>query len=199
MWIYLIRHGETAANRERVFQFPDVPLSLDGQRQARALAERMSGVALSRILTSDYERARMTSGAIGAVTGLSPEIEPLLRERNFGELRGRPYTDRAVGAGDPFGPDFEPPGGESWSAFHARVDRAWDRVIECAADGPVAVVTHGLVCHSLAARRLSLPESIQRPARDGPPIRLGNTAVSVVSVSPPHPVSLWGCTAHLDG
>jgi len=45
--------------------------------------------------------------------------DPGLRERDYGALRGVPYASIS---GDIFAPDFEPPAGETWAAFHARVD-----------------------------------------------------------------------------
>ena len=54
-------------------------------------------------------------------TGARVEYEPLLHERNFGDIRGTAYADLDV---DPFDPAYAPPNGESWETFHARVDRA---------------------------------------------------------------------------
>ena len=59
--------------------------------------------------------------------------EPLLRERNFGDIRGTSYADLGF---DMFAPDYAPPNGETWEVFHARVDRAWEVVR--AAVGPDA-------------------------------------------------------------
>jgi broad specificity phosphatase PhoE len=66
-----------------------------------------------------------------------------------------------------------------------------------AAVGPdavhLAVVTHGLVCRSLAARHLLLPEGAVVPER------WENTAVTVVDVPAPWRVRRLNCIAHLDG
>ena len=106
-------------------------------------------------------------------------------------MRGTPYSELGF---DLFAPDFAPPHGESWEAFHRRVDVAWRRVLEVAARTPgnLAVVTHGLVCYSLALRHLSLP------AGAAPDLRVPNTALALIEPSPPFHVSLWGCTAHLE-
>jgi len=197
MAIYLIRHGETELNRARVLQPPETPLSERGLAQARRLAERLARAGITQLLSSDLARARMTADCLAAVTGLAVEEDALLQERNFGEARGTPYAELR---GDPFGPDFHPPGGESWEQFHARVDRAWQRmqarVDSCR--GHLAVVTHGLVCHSLAARHLQMPPGAVRPGADGPPLRFGNTALSIVVGPAPWRFELLGCTAHLD-
>jgi len=54
------------------------------------------------------------------------------------------------------------------------------------------VVTHGLVCRSLAARHLVLPDG------DTVPERWENTSVTVVACPAPWRVSLLNCIAHLD-
>jgi probable phosphoglycerate mutase len=190
--IYLVRHGETAANAHRVLQTPDVPLSPRGQEQARRLARRLAAAGIARILSSDLARAALTAEALREATGAPLAQEPLLQERNLGDLRGTPYAELP---GDVFGPDYAPPGGETWAEFHARVDRAWARTLEHAAavaSGHLAVVTHGLVCLSLATRHWTLPSHAE-PELTGFP----NTCLTIVEARPPHPVSLYACTRHL--
>jgi probable phosphoglycerate mutase len=197
MALYLIRHGETALNRERVVQMPDTPLSERGLQQAALLAGRLEDAGVSRILASDYDRAFSTAGQVAESTGLPVEPEPLLRERHFGDIRGTPYSALEQ---NPFGPGYAPPGGESWADFHGRVDRAWERVLVAAGEenGHLAVVTHGLVLHSIAARLVTLPVGIGPIPHDGPPHRFGNTALSIIEIERPHRAGLLGCTAHLD-
>lgn len=199
MTILLIRHGETAGNRDRVMQRPEVPLSEEGLAQAERLAERLVGAGIGHILSSDLARAEMTARAIERRTGSPLELDPLLQERNFGDLRGTPYSEFAS---DPFAPDYAPPAGETWAAFHERVDRAWERILDLSGrvEGALAVVTHGLVCHSLCVRTLTLPEgALAAVGRDGPPLRFGNTGLTVVERVPPWRVTLLACTAHLNG
>ena len=148
MKVYLVRHGETPLNASRVLQHPDTPLSKRGAAQAERAAKRLAGAGIGRILTSDYARALATAEAIGAATGAPIEIEPLLRERNFGIHRGRAWDALEI---DVFAPDHVPPDGESAPAFEARVGDAWAAVRAAAARvrGPIAVVSHGLVCRTL--------------------------------------------------
>ena len=161
MAIFLIRHGETLGNAARIVQRPEIPLSPRGVAQAERLAQRLERAGIARMLASDLTRAVMTAEHLRQVTGLPIELDPLLQERNFGDVRGTPYADLGF---DLFAPDYAPPGGETWEVFHSRVDRAWARVQEAAAatDGHLAVVTHGLVCRSLAARHLVLPAGRDR-------------------------------------
>lgn len=193
MPIYLIRHGETAANAARILQTPDVPLSERGIAQARLLGARLREDGIAAILASDLRRAAMTAELLRDATGARLAFEPLLQERSFGDLRGTPYAELA---GDPFAPDFEPQGGESWEVFHARVDRAWARVLEAAAEteGALAVVTHGLVCQSVVSRLVEWAEGVT-------PVAYGwrNTSVTVVDGPEPWRIRLLNCARHLEG
>ena len=192
MLIYLIRHGETLGNAGRIVQRPDSPLSPLGIAQAERLARQLEAKGITRIVSSDLARAEMTSAPLQRVTGASLMLHPLLQERSFGDLRGTPYADLGF---DLFAPAYVPPNGESWDVFHQRVDCAWTLLRDVAAtiEGNLAVVTHGLVCRSLAARHLSLPAGAEVPAR------WENASVTIAEGRAPWRVSLLNSTAHLDG
>jgi probable phosphoglycerate mutase len=191
MSIFLIRHGETLGNASRTVQLPDNPLSPRGVAQAERLARRLEREGIAAILSSDFARAAATAERLRRVTGAPVRHDPLLQERNFGDIRGTPYAELGF---DMFAPDYAPPNGETWEAFHGRVDRAWAFVQDAAAaaGGHLAVVTHGLVCRSLAARHLLLPEGQEVP------VRWENTALTVVEHPAPWRVRLLNCIAHLD-
>ena len=191
MAIVLVRHGETAGNAERVLQHPDTPLSARGVEQARRVAARLARAHVAEVLTSDYARARGTADPIRDACGAPLAIDTDLRERNFGDLRGRRYADLGF---DPFAPGYVPPAGESWEDLHRRVDGFWERVRERAAglSGDLVLVTHGLVCHSLVSRRLDLGGLSCAPGG------FGNPSVTIVDAAPPWRVRLLGCVAHLD-
>jgi 2,3-bisphosphoglycerate-dependent phosphoglycerate mutase len=189
--IYLIRHGETALNANRIFQLPATPLSERGLEQARRLGERLRSAKLARILASDLTRAAMTAEAVHAATGAPLEFDSELRERNFGDLRGRSYDSLGF---DPFEDGYEPPAGENREAFRARVARAWRNVLAVAArtEGPLAVVTHGLVCRDVVAFHAPPAPGLALPAG------WRNASVSVLEGAPLC-ATLINCVAHLDG
>ena len=189
--IYLIRHGETAFNANRILQLPSTPLSERGLDQVRRLGERLRSAKLARSLTSDLARAAMTAEAVRAATGAPLEYDDELRERNFGDLRGRSYDSLGF---NPFLEGYEPPAGETWDAFHARVARAWRNVLDVASrtEGPIAVVTHGLLCRGVVL--------LHAPPAPGlvPPMRWRNSSVSIIEGAPLR-ATLIDCVAHLDG
>ena len=190
MTIVIVRHGETDGNAARVLQRPDVPLNERGLRQAEQLAQRLAAGGFVRILCSDLARARMTAAPLAARSGIAIEETPLLQERNFGDLRGTAY---AALAEDPFGPDFAPPNGEDWPAFHARVAEAFAFIVSRrrGADGTLVVVTHGLVCRALVERHSQVSAGAIVPER------FDNTGVTILHEDAPHRAGLINCTRHL--
>lgn len=189
--ILLIRHGETPSNVGRIVQTPDTPLSSRGFRQAALLGRRLSRDGIEQILCSDLERARLTAEAVAAATEAPIEFDSALQERNFGDLRGTPYDQLRENI---FAADFVPPGGEAGEVFDRRVDQAWKNVIALAerTDARLAVVTHGLVCQSLAERLLDTEAT-------GLPEKWENTSVTVIEGHAPWRTQTIGCVEHLDG
>ena len=189
MSLLLIRHGETPSNAARVVQLPDAPLSPRGEAQADRLADRLATQGVGRILSSDLRRAAQTAERLRVATGVPLDWEPLLQERNFGEIRGTAYSELP----DIFDPDYEPPGGETWATFHCRVDAAWVRVCKLAesVEGRLAVVTHGLVCHALLTRHLT------HESGDASGLLFDNTSVTEVAATAPWRVTRLNCTEHL--
>src|SRR5688500_9914481 len=155
MSIYLIRHGETDANAARVFQRPDNPLNATGLAQAEGIGQRLAQEPIALIVSSDYERAAQTARTIARLRGAPVQFDSDWQERNFGDLRGRAYSD--VGP-EIFAPDYAPPNGETWAQFCERVARAWSRaqVLAKQLSGSLAIVTHGLVCRALIQNQLTL-------------------------------------------
>jgi probable phosphoglycerate mutase len=191
MSIFLIRHGETLGNASRTVQLPDNPLSPRGVAQVERLARRLQAEGIAAILSSDLSRAVTTAEHLQRVTGAPISYDSVLQERSFGDLRGTPYAELGF---DMFALDYAPPGGETWEVFYERVDRAWALVQERAAvaGGHLAVVTHGLVCRSLAARHLLLSHGFEVP------VRWENTALTIIDHAAPWRVRLLNCVAHLD-
>ena len=190
MTILLVRHGETAGNASRILQRPDAPLNECGLRQAEQLALRLFNHGFAHVVCSDLLRARMTAAPLATRSGITIEESPLLQERNFGDLRGTPYDALSE---DPFGPDFAPPNGEDWPAFHVRVADAFAFIVNRRRriGGILVVVTHGLVCRALVERHTLLPVGAVCPER------FDNTSVTILHEDAPHGVSLMNCTRHL--
>ena len=85
--LYLMRHGETAWSLSGQHTGrTDIPLTEQGERDARKLAERLRAVEFSRVFTSPLQRARRTCELAGL--GEVAEIEPDLAEWDYGNHEG---------------------------------------------------------------------------------------------------------------
>jgi probable phosphoglycerate mutase len=190
MSILLVRHGETGGNAARIVQRPDVPLNERGIQQAEQLALRLHALGFEHVLCSDLLRAQMTAAPLARRSGLTIESTSLLQERNFGDLRGTPYSELLE---DPFTPNYEPPNGESVPVFHRRVAAAFELIAarRRQLNGHLVVVTHGLVCSAILERHSALT--------DGPIVveRYENTGLSILGPDAPHLASLVNCVQHL--
>jgi broad specificity phosphatase PhoE len=190
MWIYIVRHGETDGNRNRIVQTPHTPLSALGQEQARQFANAYAHISASHILSSDYTRAKSTALALHEKINCPFSVNELLRERNFGELRGQAYDNIAD---DFFAEDYHPKGGESHAQFISRIKHAWQYITEFANEqkGDLVVVTHGLVLRSLLFDILNLPKDSITQAD------IKNTCVTKISKQDHSNIALLCDAAHL--
>jgi broad specificity phosphatase PhoE len=159
--VILIRHGETGQQyRERFIGSTDLPLSSEGRLQSTLLARPLRREAVAKYLSSPASRAGET--ALAAFNGetFSPEIEPDIREIDFGAWEGKTFEE--IHASDPdavarwaaYQEDFAFPGGETIAAFVSRVEKAGRKIAADPAES-VAVFTHAgvirtLICHYLA-------------------------------------------------
>ena len=92
--IYAIRHGQTDWNKEGRIQGggSDIPLNAQGILQAKQLAQKLIGLDISTIYSSDLLRAKQTAQEINKVLRVKIIESELLRETNYGELEGQPSS-----------------------------------------------------------------------------------------------------------
>ena len=199
--VCVIRHGETDWNAERRIQgHRDLPLNATGLAQATALARSLADLRVDAIFSSDLLRARQTAQPLADALGLPLQLEPDLRERNFGCCEGKTIDE--VMAGDAVvarglsarRPDFVLPGGESLLLHWVRVEACFEGLAARHAGQTIVVVSHGGVLDLVYRRARCVP--IERP-RDFP---LPNASVNWLSIdSECWELESWGETAHLDG
>jgi len=151
--VYLARHGETAWSLTGQHTgCTDLALTQRGERNARALKKRLSGLEFEKVLTSPLRRARRTCELAGF--GAAAEVVPDLVEWNYGQYEGR--TTAEIQAERPDWQLFRDgcPGGESPEQVGARADRVLRRVR--AVQGHVLLFSSGHFLRVLAARWLGL-------------------------------------------
>ena len=162
--LLLLRHGETAWNRERRYQgWTDPPLSAEGLLQAEAAARELKEHAFAAVYASPLRRARDTAAAIAAPHGLEVETDPAFKELAFGQWEG--LTLDEARAGFPSVYDgwaktphlFSPPGGESLAQARERVLAGLERLRAGHPDAIVCLVAHGIPVRILILEVLGLP------------------------------------------
>jgi len=146
--LILIRHGETAWNREKIFRGrADVPLSERGQRQADRLALALRHESIEAVYTSPLTRTRETADRLGRALGLQPKVDAGIIAIEFGAWSGCTDVEVAEKAPDLYrvwntSPErVRFPDGECLAGVSERALRS----VESAAtahEGTVAVVSH---------------------------------------------------------
>jgi broad specificity phosphatase PhoE len=151
--IHLARHGETAWSLSGQHTGrTDLPLTERGERNARALGQRLRGLEFAKVYTSPLQRAARTCELAGY--GTSAEIDPDLVEWDYGQYEGRRTAE--IHAERPDWQLFRDgcPGGESPNQVGVRADRVVERLR--AVIGDVLVFSSGHFLRVLAARWLGL-------------------------------------------
>lgn len=160
--VYLVRHGESAPLREGQPQplvggHGDPPLDPVGHEQALRVADRLERLPLSAIYVSSLQRTSQTAQPLATRLGLTPIVEPDLREVFLGEWEGGVYRVRAAENH----PEWQRvqaeqtwdviPGAEKQVDLAARVRAAIAKIAANHPDERVAVFAHGGVIGMLAA------------------------------------------------
>jgi len=196
----LVRHGATEHSAARRFSGRnDLPLDDVGRGQAARLAGRPFG-PVDAVVTSPLRRAVETAEAIAGPLGRPVEIVDDFVEADFGVWEGLTFAEAAEVDGALLRQwqgriDLAPPGGETFAAVGARVERARDAVVAAHPGETVVVVSHvtpikWLVCAALEAPPIALFR-----------LHLDTASVSVVDyyADGNRSVTLVNDTAHLRG
>ena len=150
MILILVRHGETDWNEGWRYQGrSDVPLNDTGQQQAQQVASRLASREITAIFSSPLSRAWKTAQAIAEPHGLSVQIDPDLREMDFGTWEGKTHAEIDAVDSERLAAWWEdpvhqaPPGGESLRAVGTRVGVCRDRLRAAyREDETIVVVSH---------------------------------------------------------
>jgi 2,3-bisphosphoglycerate-dependent phosphoglycerate mutase len=159
--LVLVRHGETEGNVSQVWHGSlDAPLTRRGQQQVAAVAARMAAwqdeLPVHAFYVSPLPRAQSTAAAIAAAIGVTPQVEPGLREFDLGDWEGRSFRElreqeNLWGRWEQ-DPGFAPPNGESPRSFGRRAAATLTRLADRHPGQTVLVVTHGgFISNVLAA------------------------------------------------
>ena len=155
--VYLARHGETAWSLSGQHTgLTDLPLTLNGEHNARRLGERLKDMTFAKVFTSPLQRASRTCELAGF--GAVVQVDPDLVEWDYGRYEG--LRSAEILAARPGWQLFRDgcPGGESAAQVGERADRMIGRVRSIA--GNTLLFSSGHFLRVLAARWLALaPDS----------------------------------------
>jgi broad specificity phosphatase PhoE len=164
--IYLVRHGQTAWNKEEIFRGrTDVPLDETGLKEAALAAEYFRGMEIEAIYSSPLSRAWQTAEKIGWVLGLETNPLPGINDMSFGEWEGRSLRDVEKKDAERYRIWKEAPhrlripGGETLDEVRLRATAALEEVIRSHAGNTVVLVSHRVVNKVLICAILGLDNS----------------------------------------
>jgi broad specificity phosphatase PhoE len=161
--VVLARHGETIWHAEnRYAGSTDVALTDLGRRQAEDLGAWATFNGISAVYASDLSRAVLTAAPAAAALGMVTNVDPRLREVDFGAGEGMTATEMAKAFPEKLArfrsqPATCPlPGGESGTAA---ADRAWQALddIRKSETDTVLVVMHSTLMRLVLCRALGIP------------------------------------------
>lgn len=169
--ITLVRHGETAWSLSGQHTGrTDIPLTVNGEAAARALAPRLAGLSVSAVWSSPSQRARYTCALSGFGEGVI--IKPDLAEWDYGAYEG--ITTKEILSKRPGWRLFRDgcPDGETAADVGARADRIVAELRQV--NAPVLIFSSSHFLRVLGARWIGLPPE------DGSRFILDTTSISVL-------------------
>ena len=161
--LLLIRHGASADSVEgETFELVegqgDPPLSEAGRHQAELVGARLGHELFDGLYVSNLQRTPQTAAPLVERTGMTPVVDPDLREVFLGEWEGGLLRQKAADQDPLMARVFAEqrwdliPGAESRDEFGGRLRRAIERIATAHPGGRVAVFSHGAAIGELLAQ-----------------------------------------------
>jgi broad specificity phosphatase PhoE len=167
-----MRHGATANNVAVPALLQgrrsDLPLSIEGRRQAEETSQFLAGYPLQNVYATPLLRARQTAELIAAPHGLPIEIVAALTEVDVGQWEGRCWEEIADSEPDEYrrfmADQATQPyrGGESLQQVQTRVLPALSQLTQRHTGQLVLIVAHNVVNRVTLAPLLGVPLSSAR-------------------------------------
>ena len=164
--IYLVRHGQTAWNKEEVFRGrSDIPLNETGLREAALAGEYFRRLDLHAIYSSPLSRAWQTAQKIAPFHSL--EVQPLegLMDMSFGGWEGHSLKEVKEKDEQRYRQWREEPhcvvipGGETLGEVRTRTMAALEGVIRKHLEGTLVLVSHRVINKVLICGILGIDNS----------------------------------------
>ncbi len=164
--IYLVRHGQTAWNKEEIFRGrTDIPLDETGLKQAELVGEYFKGTEIHGIYSSPLSRAFQTAEKIALFHNLKVQPLDVITDMSFGNWEGRPHKEIREKDSKTYRQWVEEPhlvrlpGGEGLDDVRARTMAALEDVIRDHSGKTLVFVSHRVICKVLICAILGLDNS----------------------------------------
>ena len=164
--IYVIRHGQTAWNKEEIFRGrSDVPLDETGLKQAEFAGEYLKEIRIDAIYSSPLSRAWQTAEKIGQLHDLKVNLLGGIVDMSFGNWEGRSLKEIQEIDQETYRMWREEPhlvklpGGETLEEVKVRSMAALEEVIQRHSRKTVVLVSHRVICKVLICAILGLDNS----------------------------------------
>lgn len=167
--LYLLRHGETVGPKKVYKGHIDVPLSEQGQRQARSVAKFLKEFSkryeLEKqiIYSSPLVRAKTTAEILAEELSIPVKVRQDLKERSFGKWEGLSINEILSLYPEEFerwrlNPlKFSPPQGESTEDVSKRANKALQEIINTNKNCQIFIVAHGGINRVILCNILEIP------------------------------------------
>jgi phosphoserine phosphatase len=164
--LYLVRHGQTAWNKEEIFRGrTDVPLDETGLKQAELAGQYFREMEIHGIYSSPLSRAWETAQKIAQFHKIKVEPLPGIIDMSFGNWEGHAHQEIQQIDKETYRRwRDEPhlarlPGGESLDDIRTRAMAALEEVIRNHPGKTLILVSHRVVCKVLICAILGLDNS----------------------------------------
>ncbi|HIC90613.1 MAG TPA: alpha-ribazole phosphatase [Syntrophaceae bacterium] len=161
--LYLVRHGECEHfDKCQFFGHTDIDLTCTGIRQMKSMAQRLEGITIDQIYSSDLKRASKSASIIASHWNKIPRNVPQFREVNFGKWEGLTWEEiekQFPGSLEARFKDvinYKIPGGESLEDLRVRVLGKLREILKGGEGKSILLVTHGGVNRVILCDALGL-------------------------------------------
>lgn len=157
---YIARHGETENNKaKRLSGWIDSPLTAAGLEPTKKVIDKLVGIPIDLMCSSDVGRAFITSYVIARGLHFGDEIKrlPGLREVNYGDAANMPSAE-AYKVYPKLDRDtyYVPPNGESLEHMQKRVLKTLQDLNDMHTDTTILLVCHSGVMAAIRASHLGV-------------------------------------------
>lgn len=160
MKLYVIRHGQTEWNiTNRLQGQADMPLNLEGIKQAENAREIFNNIDIDFIICSTLDRAKETCRIINEYKNIPVIYDERICERNYGDLEGVDIRNIDVDELMNYYIDKKVEEGESIQEFFSKIYSFLNELKQkYQNDEKILLVTHGDVSRAINCYFNGIPE-----------------------------------------